>query len=484
MKYVEDLYLSVNEIISHKIIWDNIVKDRYEFQSLRYTELFIIKYENDCIRICAENTAVLYTLFLAKKSSNFMQRIKNVVMHCIIIKNSVLVTKINEEDFIERYTTGGKKMVEKSIKIENLEEEEVSYSDDDLYNITSWGADLSFREILTRYEDGDLLKPELQRKYVWSRVEASRFIDSILLGLPVPSIFFAKEENETMLIIDGYQRIMTVNDYVKGTFTGDGKVFKLSNTENINPRWRGKAFVELEPEEKRKIKNTTIHAIIFEQKHPKNDTGMYQIFERINTGGRTLKPQEIRNCIYQGKCNDLLIELNKNNDWRKIVGLKDEDSRMADIELILRFFAMKDLHFRKEKEHTQVNLTKYLNDYMGDKKNITSEEYNSMKNQFVKMIEFCNEKFSENSFKNIKKGTVEFVKKVNPAIFDAVAVSTIYAIEKNHSFEECNYIEKYINLLNTDEFMDAASNRTTNIENIKKRIKLASNILYGVTYEW
>ena len=160
-------------------------------------------------------------------------------------------------------------MEAKQIKLEETAEELMEYSDDDLYNINSWGADLSFREIITMYEDEELLKPELQRKYVWTRTEASRFIDSILLGLPVPSVFFAKEQNETMLIIDRFQRIMTVYDYVKGIFSGDGKIFKLSNTENINARWRGKAFAELDIEEKRRIRNTTIHAIIFEQKHPR-----------------------------------------------------------------------------------------------------------------------------------------------------------------------------------------------------------------------
>ena len=179
------------------------------------------------------------------------------------------------------------------IKTTSIKGETLSYSDDSLYNINSWGADLSFREIISMYKDGELLKPELQRKYVWGRNEASRFIDSILLGLPVPSIFFAKEPNETKLIIDGYQRIMTVYDFVTGTFSGDNKVFKLSNSDIINQKWRGKAFVELEKEEQRRINSTTIHAIIFEQKHPDNNTGMYQIFERINTGGKILRPQEI-----------------------------------------------------------------------------------------------------------------------------------------------------------------------------------------------
>ena len=257
------------------------------------------------------------------------------------------------EELIIRYNKGESTMKEKEVKIVEISAEEMTYSDDDLYNIKSWGADLSFREIIIMYEDEELLKPELQRKYVWTKNEASRFIDSILLGLPVPSIFLAKEKDETMLIIDGFQRIMTVNDFVKGIFSGDGKSFKLSNTDNINKKWRGKTFAELDPEEKRRIRNTTIHAIIFEQKYPRNDTGMFQIFERINTGGRTLKPQEIRNCVYQGKCNNLLFVLNKNMAWRKILGTESEDSRMADLELILRYFAMYDLHIREEKELKQ-----------------------------------------------------------------------------------------------------------------------------------
>lgn len=99
---------------------------------------------------------------------------------------------------------------------------------------------------------------------------------------------------------------MTVYDYVKrGIFGGDGKSFALSNSENINERWRGKTFQELQPDEQRKIRNSPIHAIVFEQKEPKDDTGMYQIFERINTSGRTLKPQEIRNCVYHGEFNQI-----------------------------------------------------------------------------------------------------------------------------------------------------------------------------------
>ena len=79
-------------------------------------------------------------------------------------------------------------------------EMEDDYSDDSLFNISSWGADLSFRELVSMYNDNELVKPELQRKYVWDKIEASRFIESILLGLPVPSIFLAQSGSQKLIL--------------------------------------------------------------------------------------------------------------------------------------------------------------------------------------------------------------------------------------------------------------------------------------------
>ena len=303
--------------------------------------------------------------------------------------------------------------------LDNIEEipEETNddYVNDDLYNINSWGADYSFRELISMYQDGDLVKPELQRKYVWGKPEASRFVDSVLLGLPIPSIFLAKTTDNKMLIIDGYQRIMTINDYVRGIWSENNKVFKLSNIRGkINHRWIDKSFSELPDSEQRKIKTSTIHAIIFEQKTPnENDTSLFQIFERINTSGRSLLPQEIRNCVYQGKCNDLLFELNKRNSWRRILGLDVEDSRMADLELILRYFAMRDLHIRNEGQLKQINLAKYLNQYMSDKTRTTEEDILNMKQDFIQMIDKVFELFGKTAFKNLKKESENFASRIN-----------------------------------------------------------------------
>lgn len=374
--------------------------------------------------------------------------------------------------------------MEENENIVPILEEDEGYSNDDLFNITSWGADMSFRELINMYEDDELLKPELQRKYVWDRAEASRFIDSILLGLPIPSIFLANTVDNNKLIIDGYQRIMTVYDYVKkGIFAKDEKVFRLTNTEKINKRWRGKAYAELLESEQKKIRQTTIHAIIFEQKQTKdNDTSLFQIFERINTSGKILKPQEIRNCVYQGSMNTLLIELNKNLTWRKLYGTNTEDSRMADMEFILRFFSLSAEEFIGKKTG-QISLKLTLNNYMGDKKHQSILFLEARKKEFIKVIETIANSIGENAFRNYTVDGI-FVKKFHPTIFDSIIISTNYALGKNINVVNIKNLQsKHIELLQNEDFKRYTTERTTNLENINGRINLACQILYGINYE-
>lgn len=402
---------------------------------------------------------------------------------------------LSKEELLHRYTAINYRedermaTVREQMIVDEIKEETDSYSDDSLFNITSFGTDMTFRELITMYEEGDLEKPEMQRNYVWNKNEASRFIDSVLLGLPVPSIFLAKTKDEKRLIVDGYQRIMTVYDYVqRGVFGGDGKSFTLSNSEIINKRWRGKTFQELQPEEKRRIRNFPIHAIVFEQKEPQDDTGMYQIFERINTGGRTLKPQEIRNCVYHGDFNKLLIELNKNTNWRKIYNDGAEDTRMADIELILRMFAFGYIYSQEEIQQKQINLVKYLNQFMkrNDSFSIVSKE--KISDDFNTIMDFFANNFSVNIFRNGKKKDdhISFSKKINPAIVDSIFAATMYIKKKNglDFGEDIDFAERYERLILMDDYQDSISKRTTNIDKIQKRINLACEVLYGEHYEW
>ena len=362
-----------------------------------------------------------------------------------------------------------------------MKEEQVDeYSDESLFNISSWGADMSFRELVEMYKEGELIRPEFQRNYVWKKLEASRFIESILLGLPVPSIFLANSAKNEKLIIDGYQRIMTVYDYVeRKKFGNENILFRLTNSEKINRRWRNKSFDELTPEDQRRIKSKTIHAIVFEQKMPKDDdTSMFQIFSRINTSGRSLNAQEIRNCVCQGPFNSLLFELNQMPIWREMYGVTNEEPRMLDIELILRFFAIRDLP-RLEDGRKQINLRKYLDLYM---KSVKEDSLMRKREDFARMISFVYERFGIGAFSTAEEYDNEARVKINPIVFEAISVASDSYLRQGHCVDcsQRDFPAARVTLLRNEDFKNASSSRTTDIENIERRIRLARQVLFDV----
>ncbi len=358
------------------------------------------------------------------------------------------------------------------------DEADDDYSDNDLFEISSWGADLSFRELINRYDDDELVKPELQRNYVWDKPEASRFIDSILLGLPVPSIFLAKTKEDKLLIIDGYQRLMTVRDYVKGIYSKDASHFKLSRTDKIHERWRGKTFLELSSEEQRRIRNTTIHAIIFMQQQPKRgDTSLYQIFERINSSGRTLLPQEIRNCVYQGRLNSLLIELNKVSAWRTLWGSESPDDRMRDIEFILRFFALSSAYILDEKHApARISLKKFLSEYMDAEEKLDLAHLSS---RFSKTCSFILENIGPSAFHNSASGSTRGNASFSPTVFDSVMIATDIALESGWKEQPQSLCNKRDELLADPAYQSLLYQETMRTPNIRERVKLMHRALFG-----
>jgi uncharacterized protein with ParB-like and HNH nuclease domain len=336
------------------------------------------------------------------------------------------------------------------------------------------------------YEENELMKPELQRYYVWDKPEASRFIESILLGLPIPSIFLANTQDGKKLIIDGYQRIMTVYDYMKkGVWRKDGKTFKLSNTEKINPKYRGKTFNELPEQDQRRLKSSTIHAIVFEQKSPNDkDTSLYQVFERINTGGRALMPQEIRNCVNQGPFNSLLLELNENSFWRSLYGKNDKDPRMRDMEMILRFLAL-DTDFIGRHELSNISLKKYLNEFMGSIDSQNSSTIEERREKFNSVMKFIFEHIGENAFFNISGvDNSKIRKRFYPTIFDSICVAVAIALrELGDGIPKDSLEGKRIALLKDEQFRIYSSEGTMQISHIHGRISKALSYLFEINYE-
>ncbi|WP_230840977.1 GmrSD restriction endonuclease domain-containing protein [Gloeobacter morelensis] len=223
-----------------------------------------------------------------------------------------------------------------------VDDDQVSLTEEDevipfKYSIASYGADYTVDGLVKRMASGDVYVPTFQRGYIWNIKQASRFIESLLLGLPVPGIFLSREEvSKKLLVIDGQQRLRTLQYFYEGIFHHTKKQFAL---QGVQKRFEGKTYKTLSEEDRRQLDDSVIHATIIKQEEPsEDDSSIYYIFERINTGGTLLQPQEIRSCIYHGPFNELLGKLNQNSAWRSIYGPISKN--MRDQELILRFLAL------------------------------------------------------------------------------------------------------------------------------------------------
>lgn len=218
------------------------------------------------------------------------------------------------------------------------------------YQLTSYPTDYTLAVLYDQWKSGDIVIPDYQRKYVWKIEQASRLIESFLLGLPIPQVFFHVDEDNKLLVIDGQQRITSIAYFFDKFFgdeqNGTRKVFRLTGLSERSP-FAGKSIDELDSSSNRKLRNAPLRAINIRQLHPQEGNGsVYQIFERLNTGGTALKPQEIRNAVFRGPFNELLKELNADPSWRALIGKSEPDKHMRDVELVLRIFA---LSFFREK---------------------------------------------------------------------------------------------------------------------------------------
>ena len=277
---------------------------------------------------------------------------------------------------------------------------------------------------------------------------------------------------------------MTVRDFVRGIFSGDERSFALSKTDKVNIRWQGKHFSELTEAEQRRIRNTTIHAIIFaQQKEPQNeDTSLFQVFERINTSGRTLTAQEIRNCVAQGPFNKLLIKLNDNPTWRDLFGLPTPDLRMRDMEFILRFFALSSEDYKNGTQE-RLSLRKFLDIYMRKHSALSEVEQANMEERFVESIKAASILFGNSAFHNISPSdSTRLVQKFSPTVFDSILIAIDSAIRRGISNPE-NPAQRKLILLQDERYKFVISQETMRRTSINDRINKASNFIFGVEYE-
>ncbi len=349
------------------------------------------------------------------------------------------------------------------VEIERIESEMIDErSGPPQYELLTYPADYTLEVLYSKWQNGDIRIPKLQRLFVWKQPQASKLIESFLLGLPVPGVFlYAERKKETLLVVDGHQRLKSIFYFFEGFFgeekAGRRPVFRLKLGDGS--RWNGKTWRDLSEVDARRLKNSVLRAFIIKQLSPKDNTSIYHVFERLNTGGTQLNGQELRNCIMEGAFNDLLIELNKSSAWRKILGKKVLDQRMKDGELILRGLSL----YYDSQEYSKP-MKDFMSGFMRTNRN--GERNEEFKKLFSKVASAVLEALGEKPF-HIRAG-------LSAPVFDAVFVA--FARNKGQGLEDVR--PRYERLLKDEEFQKLTGKATTDVDSVKKRMGIADKILF------
>lgn len=249
-----------------------------------------------------------------------------------------------------------------SLKIEEeIKESKLSF------DIDYWSYNITYDQLSRLYENEKIIVPDMQRGYVWDHVQASKLIESIIMGLPLPSLFLIKQTDGKYLVVDGLQRITTIGcfRYNKQLPNQDKQAgFKL---KGVNVKINDKTYAELEKSEDTKdlLENFdmgTINVIEFKQNSPKYEEAMYFLFERLNSGGTSLSDQQIRNSISYGPFNEILNETA--NERLSPLFSKKACENLAPSELLLRSISIYDFIQEKteEPEKKSIVYKKILNE--------------------------------------------------------------------------------------------------------------------------
>lgn len=332
-------------------------------------------------------------------------------------------------------------------------------------NIRTRKLDISLGELSSMYAEKDLIiQPSFQRLFRWNHYQKTRLIETILVGLPMPSIFVVEKENGVWELIDGLQRLSTIFSFL-GT-CGEEKKWKLGEGD-ILKKIKKFSYEELPPRAKRLIRRYTCRVEIIS--YDADYDVRYELFERLNTGGSPLSDQEIRNAIYRADSEEFNSFLtrngNENKDFLNLIRIseKQKNELYAD-ELVLRFCALYELD----------DITKTLRDYLN----------NYMKNIVKKTVDNTTK---INDLEIIFKRTINVLLKLDePHIFWRNSFSaTLYdgimiGLANNIEFYEKN-IEllkmKIDQLKKNKDFNDKYSgSQSHNAQNVKGRIKVSNEI--------
>lgn len=253
--------------------------------------------------------------------------------------------------------------------------EDLTAADPQARQVVYAGQDFDVEGLVRRLERGDIVVPRFghedssmetagfQRGFVWRKPQMDRFIESLLLGFPIPGIFLVRQADQRYLVLDGQQRLITLRRFYSGLH--EKREFALAN---VSKRFVGLTYKTLPDELRRTLDNSFIQATIVDTDGSQSSLdSVYQIFERLNSGGTQLTPHEIRVALFAGHLVEELESLNQIPAWRELYGPRSP--RIRDQELILRIVAM----YVRSDQYSRP-LKTFLNDFASDYRNPSGNE--------------------------------------------------------------------------------------------------------------
>lgn len=344
-------------------------------------------------------------------------------------------------------------------------------------------------------EDNMNIRPFYQRRLRWDKIKQSRLIESFLINIPVPPIILYETDYNRYEVMDGQQRITAIADF----YADKLKLIGLTIWKELE----GRTYSELPKKiragiDRRSI--STITLITESTSNPEEALFLKQLaFERINTGGVDLSRQEVRNCLFYNQFNQLLLELAENPIFAHAWGIpviekddnydendeeikdkrakRDENSiykKMEDVELVLRFFALRSI------DNFRGNLETFLDSYMMKSSQFSNQDIDDLRQIFLKTIELADQIYEDDLFQPYGAKVQNTAYK---AYYDAVMVGLSNHLENAHVLvgKRLKVIEKTKELLN--KYLGLFTGQGKTKKDLQNRIRLFDEMLKEVISE-
>ena len=377
--------------------------------------------------------------------------------------------------------------------LENFgDEEEILINE---YDITVSPNDFNISTLFSLMDNGVIRLPVFQRNYIWDMRSASRLIESIILGLPIPQVFLYEKGKNNFLIIDGQQRLLSIyffmkerfpnnegckllRNYLTGeevidkAFLSDDRYFSNFSLKLPSPITTEKnKFDKLKFETLGDFKHSfeflrTIRSVVIKQNEPENgDSSMYEIFNRLNTGGQKLKPQEIRMSLYYSNFYKMLFDINNNKRWRELLGQDTTDLNFKDIEILIRAFAMLFAH-----EDYQATMTKFLNKF--------SKKSGAFEQELLDYLKALFESFIDSTCGLSSRDLYSANRKFSISLFESVFVAVCLPFFQKKEYVVGKISNESLDELKKDsQFYDASQSNVGSRANVLMRMNRAKEII-------